>query len=151
MLDAKILQMIKVVEVKKADLAKTKEQSSNKWITNCSFQLVFGAPGTNVNLNTANESLIREVVKAVVLHQDLEQRVTEILGKSETSRIQGFTPEQWIADCKTRLAKIQISAKTQHLEDLESRLNAVVSPDLRRQMELDALLADETFKGMDDE
>ena len=51
----------------------------------------------------------------------------------------GFTVEEWTADLKTRVNILQISKRKAELVELEARLNAIVSPELRRQMELAAL------------
>jgi hypothetical protein len=48
----------------------------------------------------------------------------------------GFSTSDWIEDLKTRIAKIQITTTQQKLAALESRLEAVISPELRREMEL---------------
>jgi hypothetical protein len=52
---------------------------------------------------------------------------------------QGFTLEQWRADIQTRMNKIQITAKRKELEDMEKQLNNLISPERRREMELEAL------------
>ena len=53
----------------------------------------------------------------------------------------GFSLEAWISDIKTRVNKIDISKKRDELEKLETRLNSLISPELRNQMELEEITA----------
>jgi hypothetical protein len=50
-----------------------------------------------------------------------------------------FTADEWIGDIKARIAKIQISAEKEKLENLEKRLNKIVSPEKRAELELEAI------------
>ena len=54
----------------------------------------------------------------------------------------GFPVKDWLEDIKTRIDKLQIQSKKAKLETLEKRLNKIVSPELRAQMELDAIAAE---------
>ena len=54
----------------------------------------------------------------------------------------GFSVNDWIDDIKTRINKVQIASKKVKLEHLESRLNAIISPELRAEMELEAISAE---------
>ena len=49
-----------------------------------------------------------------------------------------------LGSIKSRINKIQIGVKKKKLETLEARLNAIVSPELRRKLELDAIAAELT-------
>jgi len=51
----------------------------------------------------------------------------------------GYPVADWIDDIKLRIAKIRIETKKKRLELLESRLAAVISPELKAQMELEAI------------
>ncbi len=50
----------------------------------------------------------------------------------------------WIHDIRSRIEKIQINTKKSKLDELESRLNAIVSPELRTQLELEAIAGELT-------
>ncbi len=45
-------------------------------------------------------------------------------------------------DIKTRINKIQIVSKRKKLEELEARLNSIISPSLKAEMEVDAIAAE---------
>ena len=51
----------------------------------------------------------------------------------------GFTTDEWKNDFVTRVNQISIQEKRKELAEIESRLNAIISPDLRAQMELEAI------------
>lgn len=57
----------------------------------------------------------------------------------------GYTIDQWIDDFKKRIVIIHLAAKKDELKKLEERLSAIVSPEQRRQMELEAIM-----KGLED-
>jgi hypothetical protein len=48
----------------------------------------------------------------------------------------------WEADIKAKILKIQITSEEKKLAALEERLNKIISPELRRKMELDAIKAE---------
>jgi hypothetical protein len=56
-----------------------------------------------------------------------------------TFKWNGYTVKEWIGDLKMRVAQIQIKKKEDKLEQLEKRLNKIVSPEMRADMELEAI------------
>jgi hypothetical protein len=48
----------------------------------------------------------------------------------------GHTVADWQADIQKRINKVQISKKKADLQTLEDRLDKLISPELRREMEL---------------
>ena len=53
----------------------------------------------------------------------------------------GFTVDEWKNDFQTRVNQISISEKRKELAEIEARLNAIISPELKAQMELEAISA----------
>jgi hypothetical protein len=47
--------------------------------------------------------------------------------------------DEWKEDFQTRVNQISVQEKRKELAELESRLNAIISPELKAQMELDAI------------
>ena len=74
-------------------------------------------------------------------HQDYAKRADEVLGYGllYSKKYDNFTYDDWIADCKKRLSVLGLRTKKDNLAQLEKRLDAIVSPEQRRQMELDAI------------
>ena len=90
-----------------------------------------------------------ELVEIAAFLQEKEKSYYEAakaLGVSAPDFIwQNFSVADWLEDIKTRIDKIQIADKRKKLETLEKRLNKVVSPELRAEMELEAI--EEELKG----
>jgi len=53
----------------------------------------------------------------------------------------GFTVEEWSKDLITRVSILQLTNKRKELAELEKRVNAIVTPELRAQMEFEAISA----------
>lgn len=53
----------------------------------------------------------------------------------------GFTLDEWNKDLATRAAVLQIVERKKELAALETRVNAIISPEMRMKMELAALSA----------
>jgi hypothetical protein len=51
----------------------------------------------------------------------------------------GFSVDEWKNDFQTRVNQISIQEKRKELAEIESRLNAIISPELKAQMELEAI------------
>jgi transposase len=51
----------------------------------------------------------------------------------------GFTLDEWKNDFQTRVNQISIQEKRKELAEIEARLNAIISPELKAQMELEAI------------
>jgi hypothetical protein len=75
---------------------------------------------------------------------DSYERAAKDLGVESPPPFQwcGFSLADWLEDLKSRIGKIQIGAKKKKLETLEARLNAIVSPELRRKLELESIMAE---------
>lgn len=136
--DDKTLQLIQEVTKQKKEIA-TAERS--RFVTNCNFSYFVGSPNV-INLHV--ESSVETLVKIVAFLLERVGRYDEaakFLGIESPPPFtwQGFPVSDWIADVKTRLGKVQIEAKKKKLEALEARLNSIVSPELRAQMELEAI------------
>ena len=51
----------------------------------------------------------------------------------------GYSTEKWKVDIQARIDKIQIEKKKRDLEILEKRLDAILSPELKAEMELEEI------------
>jgi hypothetical protein len=136
--DEKTLQLIAEVKKQKEEIARAERPN---WITNCSFSYTTGAGGAPTNIHV--EANIPTLVSIVGFLLDKERSYNEaakVLGTSTPDFTWGgFSVKDWISDIKQRIDKIQIATKRKKLEALEARLNAIISPELRAQMELDAI------------
>lgn len=128
-------------------MAKQKKEISKaenpKWVTNCSFK--FNEGGPSINLHVASE--IRLLISICAHLREKERSYLEAAGALGMADFpsfmwDGFTVLDWVSDIKSRINKIQIASKKKKLEELESRLNSIISPELRAELELEAISAE---------
>lgn len=135
--DTKTLELIKLVNQQKAEISKALKPN---WITNCNFS--YNENSANI-INIHVESNIRNLVGIVAFLIEKERSYKEAAEKlgveAPAFQWNGFSPADWSEDIKMRINKIQITSKQKKLEALEARLNSIISPELRAQMELDAI------------
>jgi hypothetical protein len=141
--DQKTLDLIKDVQARKKDIAKALGKPA--YTTNMSFTYFEGHRNEAINLHTISN--VKALVGVVAFLREKERgyvEAGEILGVEGLPPFtwDGFSVAEWIEDIRIRLAKVQVTAKQKKLEALEARLNANISPELKAQMELDAI-ADE--------
>jgi hypothetical protein len=138
--DDKTLALIREVNRQKAEISKAERPN---WITNCSFSYTEN-PSQAINIHV--ESNIRNLVCIAAFLQDRERSYADV---AKTMGVEapnftwgGFAVKDWLEDIKMRINKIQLASKKKKLEVLEARLNAIISPELRAEIELQAI-ADE--------
>lgn len=131
--DKMVQQLFEVVQKKKAEIAKAEKPS---WATNCAFRYnKDSSASTNIQVCSDVEELIHMLAFLCDKKRGFNE-AQELLGTTHKFRWLGFSFEDWSGDIKTRIDKIQITNKKKELEALESRLDKLVSPELKAQMEL---------------
>lgn len=138
--DSKTLELIKKVQKQKEEIAKAERPN---WITNCSFSYIEHSAKT-VNLHVCRD--IHEMVCIVAFLNEREksygEAVKELGVDAPAFKWNGFSVSDWVHDVKTRIDKVQIADKKKKLEILENRLNKIISPELRAELELEAIAAE---------
>jgi len=134
--DEKVQELFQIVQQKKSAIVKAEKPN---WQTNCSFGYIKdSSQRTNIQiLNDIDE--LAEILAFLIRREESHKQAVIKLGIESKFKWMGFTMDQWESDIQTRIDKIQISKKKQELEQLESRLNSLVSPELRAEMELDEI------------
>jgi len=135
--DEQTLNLFKIVQAKKDEIKQAEKKPD--WKTNCSFRYNKDS-SASTNLQVCAD--IEELVHALAFLCDRKKGFDDaqkILGTEITFRWMGFTFEAWASDIKTRVAKVLITDKKKTLEVLESRLDKVLSPELKAQLELEAI------------
>ena len=141
--DQKILDLIKEVNRQKAEIAKAEKPN---WKTSCVFSYSnIERAGDVTNLHV--EADVRKLIHIAAYLQDKEAgyhraSISLVVDSPPPFEWQGFSLADWLEDLKSRIGKVQIGAKRKKLETLEARLNAIVSPELRRTLELEAIEAE---------
>ena len=99
--------------------------------------------GNTIDIMTVRDS--RKLVEILAFLKDREKSFNEAkeeLGVNVDFTWLGVSVEDWTRDLKTRLSVLNITATRKKLADLEERLNKLVSPEMRTQMEIDAIEAE---------
>lgn len=138
MSDDKTLELIKLIEEQKKEIAKI-ERPVRK--TNGSFIRFAGCPPININVEQDIAVLI-DVAAFLFAVQSNYDNVAQNLIKIDNPpeyKHQGFTLSDWIHDIDMRIKKLQINSKKDRLEKLEARLNNIISPELKAKMELESI------------
>lgn len=137
--DKQVQALFDIVQQKKVDIVKAEKPN---WETNCAFRSdINSSASQNIQILTKIEDLV--AILAFLLEKEaFYQEANDQLGTKLKFEWQGFTLEEWRADLTTRIKKLEISKTKKELEGLEQRLNALISPEVRRQMEIDAITAE---------
>ncbi len=132
--DEKTLKLIAEVRRRKADIA---EAEKPNYTTNMSFS--FNDGGRPVNLHVE-----KSVAKLISIAGFLMRQESDYTAAAESLKIgdapdfqwEGFSVEDWVRDIKTRINKAQLASRKKQLASMEARLDKIVSPELRAEMEL---------------
>lgn len=143
--DEKTLDLIKEVNRRKEEIAQLGKPS---WSTNCSFCYAEGKLTDPINLHVESKvSSLVSIAGHLLSKEDTYNRAAGILGvEVPPFTWQTFRVQDWLSDIQLRINQLQISNKQKSLSALEERLNKVISPALRAELELqeiqDELLGD---------
>jgi len=136
--DDLVLELLKKVENKKNEIKAAKK--APKWKTNLSIGRDPKTTHGRVNIMTRTDS--NEIIDWYIFLIKREEHISkaaEELGFPADLTWLGFPISDWKADLKTRASQLSIDAKQKEVEALDKRVNKLVSPDQRREMELKAL------------
>lgn len=136
--DSKTLALIQEVKKRKAEIASAEKP---QYITNCNFSYTEdSAKIVNIHVESDVGHLVR-IAGFLIGQAKHYAEASGAMGIEDVPAFtwQGFSIKDWQNDIKTRLAKLQIANKRKKLEALESRLNTIISPELRAEMELEAI------------
>lgn len=134
--DLLVQELTKIVNDKKAAIAKAERPN---WRTNCAFRHTRdSSASTNLQVCAVVEDLVY-MLGSLYEKRSAFNEAQKIVGTNLTFKWFGFTFDDWAEDIKTRIDKIEITMKKKELELLEERLNKLVSPELRAQMELEEI------------
>lgn len=133
--DEAVLALLRKVREKKEEIAKASKKP--QWKTNCTIGYDPESTSGRVNIMT-----VRDQRKLVDLYAFLVQRQSygyqacKELGFEQDSSYMGYQIEDWLADLKARAAQLSVEHKKKELDELDARVNKLVSAEQRREMEL---------------
>ena len=147
--DDVVLQLMGEISKRKAAI---KAAERTAWRTNCMFAFSGDSKSSSViNLNVvADAGQLLQMAAALSTQYAAYNRVIATAGQELGVEVEtpptfkwcGYTYEDWMKDIGSRLAKLQIASARQKLAALETRLNGIISPELRAKMELEAIQAE---------
>lgn len=138
--DDRVKALFAKLQAKKAEVAGAERPV---YITGGQFRYSTNSPSGTIDITVE-----RNILKLKEIWMFLNERAShnapanEFFGINEPFTWQNFTVEEWENDLKTRANFIQLKERKAELAELEARINKVVSPELRRQMEMDAIEAE---------
>ena len=136
--DQQINEMFKIVRAKQEEVATAEKINKQPWKTKCTLHFGLNS-APPINIQSADQDTIKKCVIELLLIREYGERAEVILDMEQSNKYDGFTYEDWIADCKKRITILGLQAKKKILAQLEDRLNAIVSTEQRREMELKAI------------
>ena len=137
-IDDKIAQLFGVLTNQQNAVKEAEKETKASWKTNCAFLTASINP---TNVQTASEVILVKLHAEMSATQAFRNKSAEILGCTTTDDWYGYSYDDWTHDFKKRIAIINLKAKKDSLAALEKRLDAIVSPDQRRALELQAIMA----------
>lgn len=134
--DQIVKNLLRVVKEKKDAIAKAEKPT---WETNCTFSPT-GGVSDRINLNVETDLNVLVGILALLMNKKENfDNAKVVLGVKAEFKHQNFTFEAWMNDIKTRVNKIEISKKRSEVDEIESRLNKLISKEERELIELEAL------------
>jgi len=131
-IDDKIMKLFEVVKTQREEVARAEKETKQSWKTKCVFEL----NAQRYNIQTAQVPDVVQIVKILLIEQEYLKDANRILNLEFDDKLCGFAFDEWLADCNKRVSVIQLKQKKDKLVDLENRLQAIVSPEQKRLMEL---------------
>jgi hypothetical protein len=135
--DEKVRELFETVQQKKLAIEKA-ERPCWKTSTEFSYNPNSVHDRIKVPLIERVDKLV-EMLAFLIERKEKTEQASKKLGVTHNFKWLGFTLEEWESDFVTRANQISLKEKRQELAEIEARLNAILSPELKAQMELEAL------------
>ncbi len=135
--DQKVRELFDLVQEKKLAIEKAERPC---WSTGGNFGFSSNSAHDRTNVQTVND--VRKIVEMyafLIDRKEKSEKAAEELGVKYSFTWLGFTVNEWFNDFSIRVNQISLQEKRKELAEIESRLNAIISPELKAQMELDAI------------
>lgn len=134
--DELVLTLFNKVKDKQKEIEKAERP---KYLTNCSLGTEANNLNTRVNLQAVSDTAILVDLYAFILTKSEAYRQAASLLQLPIPKWMGYTFSDWLSDIKARAAQVGVNAKKKELQDLEKRLDALISTEQRRELELEEI------------
>jgi len=137
--DERVIALFNIVKTKRAEISRTERPV---YITGGQFRYS-ESMGQAVDLMTVKDiRKLKEIYMFLTERSSHNEAANQFFGIDGNFTWLGFTIEEWFADLKTRGNILKVGKLKAELDVLETRLDKVLTPELRRQMDLEALEAE---------
>jgi len=139
--DDKIMALLDNVKAQKAAIA---EAERPNYKTNMTFSFVDGNLAQAINLRVASDvaQLLKILAHVRMAATAYHEAAAIVLGSDENPPIFlwcNFSVADWTHDIKLRIGQIRIKSQRERLQELEQRLDLILTPERRRELELRAI------------
>ena len=135
--DEMVKELFDTVQAKKLAIEKAERPC---WETSGNFGYSANSAHDRSDVKTITD--VRKIVDMLAFLMDRKEKsesASKELGVNYTFSWLGFSVDEWKSDFKTRVDQISLQERRKELAEIEARLNAIISPELKAKMELEAL------------
>lgn len=135
--DKMVLDLFNTVKAKQKEIAVLQKP---QWITSCTIGYNPDVVTDRVNIQTVTDlNKLVDLYAFLAVKKDSFEEAARDLGLTNKFKWMGYSFGEWICDIKTRIKQIGVTTKKNELVVLEKRLDALITVDQRRVMELEAI------------
>ena len=137
--DQLVKELFDQVQEKKLAIEKAEKPCQQ---TSCTFAYSADSAHDRKDIRVMND--VRKIVDMLAFlidRKEKSEKAAQELGVEHKFTWLGFSLDEWKSDFQTRVNQISIQERRKELAEIEARLNAIISPELKAQMELEALAA----------
>ena len=135
--DEKVKELFAKVQEKKLAIEKAERPC---WQTSGTFGYSANSGHDRTDVKTITD--VRKIVDMLAFlidRKEKSEKAAQELGVEYKFSWLGFSLDEWKGDFQTRINQISIQEKRKELAEIEYALNAIISPDLKAQMELERI------------
>ena len=135
--DQKIKELFDTVQEKKLAIEKAERPC---WLTGGNFGYSANSAHDRTDVKTVTD--VRKIVDMLAFlidRKEKSEKAATELGVEYNFKWLGFTLDEWKNDFQTRVNQISILELRKKLSEMESRLNLVLTPALKAEMEVDSI------------
>lgn len=136
-IDSKVSELLNKVNFEKNVVNGLKSAVTKSWITTCTIG--FDSTATKINIQTTKEDALIDILAKLVTLSAGHNSACDLLGISKEFIYQGYKFDAWMSDINKRIKLLELKTKESNLEIIESKLDTLVSPEKRREMELELI------------
>lgn len=136
-LDETIQKLFDQLQERKKKVAELQKVTKTSWKTKGVYNVPFS--NSAINIQTLSREEIPTAIGLIFWYDQVQEAGKNLLSGAVFNPDSIHWKNDYAEDCKKRLATIDLKEEEIKLKDLEARLNQVLSPEIRRKMEIEAI------------